>query len=720
VSGRRRATGAALLLLLGLAGAACSTGGSDGASGSDPGATTTTEDPSMGGPTTTGPLGSGTSPLREGLRIEVLSSQPDRVSGDDARIRVTPPPGTPASAVRVRVNDVEATSSLTAADGHLEGVVRGLIEGNNTVTATAGGHEVLQRIRAWPLTGPVISGPHLPLLACATEEAGLGAPLDADCSAAPSVSWRYVTTAGTVADLADRTKPPADLARADVDGTEVPLYVRRERGVINRSVYEVSSIDTSPGDTDPAGPGWNGALVYRFGGGCGTTYGQGRLAAGTEDVELLRRGYAVASASFNNFDVQCNDVLSAETTMMVKERFIERFGAPRFTIGQGDDGGAAQLHLLVQNYPGLVNGVVASQPLPDVLSVWSGVTDCGLLRHYYGTPEGAALTDGQRRAVNGHATTKTCDTWADTWLGTIDPTDGCDPKIPATALYDAKTNRGGLRCTLQDANRNQFGADPANGWAARPLDNVGVQYGLEAFNAGTIDFQEFLDLNAAIGGYDIDGQITRNREEADPEAVLHAYETGRISMAGGDQAAVPIIDIDRYDDPTGATADRFRAFSMLDRLTGGTPESAPGFQIWTTTPAAHDPVEAIDVVDEWLTALSDDPTGGSIDVALFRNRPDDAVRDCGTDDDPCEDRYPISGDPRTAAGAPRADHVLKCALKPVDPADYEADLTADQLRKLRGTFVQGVCDWSGPGEGELVPANPDRSYEDVPSPGQSA
>lgn len=721
---RRRAAGALLAALV-LAGASCSTGGDD-AGGS--GGTTTTEDPSSGGPTTSGPLGSGTSPLREGLRIEVLSSQPDRVSGDDARIRVTPPPGTPLSAVAVEVNDVDATRSLKAEDGHLEGVVGGLIEGNNTITATAGGDEVLQRIRAWPLAGPVISGPHLPLLACSTEEHDLGAPVDDDCSAPPVVSWRYVTTAGKVADLPSLTAAPADLATATIGDAEVPLYLRRERGVINRSVYEVSSIDATPGDDDPTGPGWNEKLVYRFGGGCSTTYGQGTLATGTEDLALLRQGYAVATATFNNFDVQCNDVLSAETTMMVKERVIEQLGVPVFTIGQGRAGGAAQLHLLTQNYPGLVNGAVAVDPLPDVVTVWTGATDCGLLQHYYGTAEGKRLDAAQRRAVNGHATEATCATWADTWLATIDPTQGCDPKIPASAVYDAKTNRGGVRCTLQDANRNQFGADPATGWAQRPLDNVGIQYGLAALNAGAISVDEFVALNRSIGGYDIDGTITSRREEASIDAVLHAYETGRVSMGGGDLTVVPIIDVDVFDDPAGATADRFRAFSLRDRLVGGGgPDAAPGFQIWSTTPDDHDPADAVAVMDEWLTALRDDTSGGPIADALERNRPDEAVDDCadgggvgGQDEDPCADRFPISGDPRTAAGAPRSNQILKCELKPVDPADYEIDLTVAQLDRIQAAFPQGVCDWSGPSAGEMVPANPDRSYEDVPSPRQSA
>lgn len=718
---RRAAAALAMLAVLALVGGACSSNGNDRA-GSTNGATTT-EDPSTGGPTTSGPLGSGTSPLRAGLRIEVLSSQPDRVSGDDARIRVTPPPGTPVSAIRVRVNETDATAGLTSADGHLEGVIDGLIEGNNTVTATAGGDEILQRIRAWPLTGPIISGPHLPLLACSTQEHGLGAPVDADCSAPPKVTWRYVTTAGTVADLPDLQVPPADLARATIDGTEVPLYVRHERGVINRAIYDVTSIDTTPGDATANGPGWNQKLIYRAGGGCGTTYGQGTPTTGTDDTSLLRSGYAIATASFNNADVQCNDVLAAETTMMVKERVIEQLGPPTFTIGLGRDGGAAQLHLITQNYPSLVNGVVAASPLPDISSIWSGATDCGLLLHYFGTANGKALTEAQRRAVAGHASARTCQTWADTWLDTIDPTVGCDPKIAADAIYDPATNPGGLRCTLQDANRNQLGTDPATGWAQRPLDNLGIQYGLDALNDEAITVEQFLDLNTAIGGYSIDGAIGSAREAADPEAVLHAYETGRISMGGGDLTAVPIIDLDVFDDPTGATADRLRPFALRDRLTtDGAPETAPGFQIWTATPArqAKATAEAVAVMDEWLTALDADTTGGPIAAALERNRPEAAVDECAGADDPCADRFPISGDPRTAAGGPRSGHVIKCEVKAPDPADYEVDFTTQQWARLQATFAQGVCDWSGPSVNEMVPANPDRSYEDVPSPGQDA
>ncbi len=561
-------------------------------------------------------------------------------------------------------------------------MVHGLIEGDNTLVASAGGKRVVQRIRAWPLTGPIISGPHLPLLACSTEEHGLGAPTDADCSAPSKVSWRYITTKGQLAPLPDPEAKPDDLATAAIGGEQVPLYVRYEQGVINRSVYEVASIDPTPGDRGPhQAPDGTSKLLYRFGGGCGTTYGQGTSLTSALEPAYLRQGYAVATATFNTFQVQCNDVLSAETVMMVKERIIEELGEPRFTIGEGASGGAIQLHLLAQDYPGLVNGIVAALPFPDALSISPGVTDCGLLLHYYGSTDGKGLTEAQRTAINGHATSKTCQTWSDTFLPAIDPTVGCDPKIPKAKLYDPATNPSGLRCTLQDANRNQMGTDPETGFAERPLDNVGVQYGLEALNAKQISVEQFLDLNAGIGGYDIDGRITSRREEASAKVLEHVYETGRISMGGGDQRAIPIIDLNVFTDATGDIHDRFRAFSLRDRLAGpGSPDAAPGYQIWTREPgsAGLGPalssatsggtlgVEAVKVVDAWLTGLAADTQGGPIDAVLRRTRPKAAVDSClpkgattpivgletYTAAGPCRDDLPLAGDPRTAAGAP--------------------------------------------------------------------
>jgi Tannase-like family of unknown function (DUF6351) len=73
---------------------------------------------------------------------------------------------------------------------------------------------------------------------------------------------------------------------------------------------------------------------------------------------------------------------------------------------------------------------------------------------------------------------------------------------------------------------NVFGVDPKTGFARRPFDNVGVQYGLKAFNDGKITFEQFVDLNRRVGGHDIDGNVTAARTVADSEALRIAFRSG--------------------------------------------------------------------------------------------------------------------------------------------------------------------------------------------------
>jgi hypothetical protein len=720
------------LLAVAVLAAGCSSGGSD----DDAASSTTTTAPGTEAPTTTGPLGSGTSPIADGIRIEVLSSQPDRITGDDARIRVTPAPGGRTEDLQVLVDERDVTGSLVAADGALEGVIDGLIEGNSTLTARAGDDEAIQRLRAWPRTGPVFSGPHPAVLACSVAALEIGTPTDADCSAATSTTWRYVRDDGAVAPLASPTSRPDDLATGDVDGREVPLVIRVERGVINRAPYELAWLDDDATDeTSPSG--WNERLLLRFSGSCETTFGQGRTLATAADATYLREGYAVATSTFLDASTQCNDVLAAETATMIKERAIEALGRPRHTIGEGSRGGAALLHLLAQNYPGVVNGVVASQPMPDLLTPLSVAHDCLLLERYFSSAAGGRLQPAQRTAITGFEAADACTAWTEQLGGTLVPTDGCDPDVPSAQRYDPAGNRTGVRCTYQDANRNQIGTDPATGWAFRPIDNVGLQYGLAAFNEGDLSFEQFVELNRAIGGLDPDGTPTEERTAAPFDGVARSFEAGRVSFAGGDQLNIPIIDIDLVDDePT--PYDRLRTFGLRDRLTrGGTPEDAPGFQIWTRHAddprSLEAPAEAVALIDEWLLALADHDEGGTLAQALRQTRPDDAVDNClaadddeptrgtdvHTDDGACLEAEPIGGDPRTVAGAPRSGHVLKCELRPIDRLDYAEDLTTAQLNELAEVFPTGVCDWFVPSVGQTTPAAPDRSYEDVTTPEQS-
>ncbi len=78
-------------------------------------------------------------------------------------------------------------------------------------------------------------------------------------------------------------------------------------------------------------------------------------------------------------------------------------------------------------------------------------------------------------------------------------------------------------------------------FAQRPLDNVGVQYGLRALNRGAISVEDFLDMNANIGGVDIDFNHVPQRTVHYPGATKRAYQGGRILYGGNGLSRMPII-----------------------------------------------------------------------------------------------------------------------------------------------------------------------------------
>lgn len=695
------------------------------------------------------------------LTMAAVSTRPEMVTGGDVLVEITIPEGVAPDDLAVQRGDDDITEAFAGTGRVRTALVTGLELGPNVLRAEVGDMEATLEVTDHPTTGPVFSGPHLPLFACSTEAAGLEPSTPPDCTAPTVVDHRYITTAGAMADLPDPAARPADLAYAVIDGRRVPLIVRRERGVINRGTYTVAVVDptttdadpgpaTAPSTTRPAAtepattappddvePAWNGRLVWRFGGGCGTTYSQGSDGAPAEDPALLARGYAVASSSFTTFQTHCNDVVAAETVMMVTEHISETLGPPEATIGQGSSGGSIQQHLIVQNYPGLLDAAATGEPFPDAVSVSSGVTDCALLGRYYATPVGSALTPLQRTVINGHATTDTCDNWTASFLEALRPTDGC-PAVPDDVRYDADVRRGGLRCTLQDANVASLGIDPLSGFANRPLDNVGVQYGLNALNAGALTVDQFLDLNASIGGFDVDGGFSPVRTVSSPETIATAYAGGRVAVGSGDLRVVPIIDVDTFTDLGGDIHDRFRAFALRDRLRLPDGRPAPNHLIWTRQPTdgplpatgavpvgADVMTQAVVALDSWLKAIEADEEGGNRAEIVARSRPEQVTDECL---DPagrpvrgpevyeagggCVAPFPISGDPRTAAGERRADDVLKCRLTPVDPAAFGPTLTTEQTARLRRTFPLGVCDWTARGSGQLDPSDTWQSYAD--------
>jgi hypothetical protein len=704
----------------------------DGASSADtPGSTSDADRPTAPEPVDEGMRTRATSADGR-LTIETSSTRAGIVTNGDVLVTLTGDAVANAGdAVRVTAAGREVEGVRPVGGNTRRVLVTGLRDGENELVAEAGGSEVALAVTNHPKNGPVFAGPHLEPWVCTTERAGLGPATNDDCDAPTKTAWSYRTTDGELKPLDSPESRPGDLATARVGGRTVPFIVRAEQGVIDRGIYWIWVLDPDPGADQWDATGWNERLVYRFGGGCGTQYSQGSPLGVDVDADLLGRGYAIATNTLNTFQTACNDVLSAEAAAMTREHFVEQYGVPRFTIGDGGSGGAIQQLLIAHNYPGLLDALSPAVPFPDAVSISGGVTDCGLLVNYYASPRGAALTPEQRTAINGHATAGTCEMWNRLFVGGVDPTNGCDPTLEEQA-YDRETKQG-VRCTLQDSNVAIVGEDPSTGFARRPLDNTGVQYGWQALRDGVISVDQFLDLNEFVGGYDIDGTIMPQREVADEETVQIAYRTGRV-IGPGPLADVPIILRNVYTDALGDIHTRVHPFSIRDRLRDGD-EDDPNLLLWTTPPGEGglvatllgnigDANAPIVVLDEWLTALdgtdADDPMPERLAVA----KPEAAVNRCVLpdgravtggweiydDDGPCRTAYPVRGDPRMAAGQERRGDVVKCALVPADPDSYGVELTGAQRERLARVFPDGVCDWSAPGVGVRPSDGPWQSF----------
>lgn len=251
------------------------------------------------------------------LSVEVLSSRADQVSGGDALLRVRLSAGDPGD-LRVLAGGRDVTAAFHADPGGRSwtGRVDGLRLGWTTVRAHARGGDARIRLRNFPISGPIFSGPQQQPFLCTTERNGLGQPKvdnqdregmrvfavddsgqktdqvvgwSRDCGGATVVDYLYRSTDGRFKPLPGGGERPADLASTTtLDGKTVDYVVRRERGTINRFVYAVTMLaplgesagagraDNETGGWDDSA--WNRRVIYRFDGGVAIGHTQGSLS----------------------------------------------------------------------------------------------------------------------------------------------------------------------------------------------------------------------------------------------------------------------------------------------------------------------------------------------------------------------------------------------------------------------------------------------------------
>ena len=406
--------------------------------------------------------------------------------------------------------------------------------------------------------------------------------------------------------------------------------------------------------------------------------------------------------------------------MMGKEHLIEEFGVPDFTVSMGTSGGAYTSLQIADQFPGLFDGILINATFPDALSIALAGMDAHLLANYLATIDARALTPAQTIAISGYQGMKAFLDAANQSQRT-DPIagrediEGYKPAVwndamPDRLKYDVQKNPRGARPTVFDASINLYGADPKSGFALRPFDNVGVQYGLVALEAGTITPAQFLDLNEKIGGFDQNANPVAPRSAGDAAAIRRAYQGGVTLGGGGGLGSIPVFDNGAYNDERGYHYQWFH-FAIRERIARQN-GNADNHVMWRGPVQAE---EAWPVFIAWVAATRADNSTLSAREKAVRNRPVKAVDGCWVvdadknpsfvaehqafsrlPDSTCNAQYPSFAFTRYAAGGPIDANVLKCQVMPIDSKAYPS-FTPAELQRLRTIFPAGTCNFSKPG-----------------------
>jgi hypothetical protein len=647
-----------------------------------------------------------------------------------------------AQSLKITLNGEDITASFQGPGGsaHLQALVRGLKDGTNTLVASVGNASNTLVLTNYPITGPVFSGPWQTPYICQTQNfvlpdgSKLGPPLDANCSVATRVNYLYESTAGgPLKPMSDLHSLPSDVARTTtLDGRNVPFVVRVETGTVDRGIYQNAVLhdpttEVAPSPLTPP-KAWNRRLIAVEGFGCpGGWYiqgaAQGNLAIAGFDFSLLNvkrlgEGYATFANTLQHASNNCNAVLASEAAMMSKEAVIKTLGVPDFTVSAGCSGGSYGSAQPADRLPGLFDGILISCTFPDPLSIAFSGSDGHLVTHYM-MQNPSAFTDEQIAALTGYKS-KAAFVAAANQAGRTDPVPGridypgyvsgvFNASVPIGLRYDPVSNPTGARPTVYDASKNIYGIEAGTGFALRPFDNVGVQYGLAALNSGAISVAQFLDLNEKIGGYDHDANYIASRIIGDPGAILRTQQSGLQTGGNGGLATIPVFDVSGIYNEDAAYHYQWFHFALRERMMQANGDTL-NHVMWRGNPVPAD--AAWDTFINWVAAYKADQSKASQRQKVIAAKPSNAVDGCwgspssfiaeqqtlsSAPNTSCNALFPTWVAPRIVAGGPVAANVIKCALKPVDPADYKVMMAPADITKLRQIFPGGVCDWSRPG-----------------------
>ena len=625
-------------------------------------------------------------------------------------------------------------------DGRFEALLTGLKLGRTILQAKlASGWAARITLVNHPLSGPIFSGPQLQPWAC---QAGA---TDKQCDQPATFTYLYKSTnpAATGLTAYDPAHPASDVAQTTTDqGVQVPFIVRVETGYMDRDQYQIAALDQPGKPWTAVAPQaqFDHKLLITHGASCAVDYTTG-AAPGTTgtatDQTALGKGFIVMSTALDNSGHNCNLALQAESLVMAKEHVIKAYGTLRYTIGTGCSGGSLAEQWIANAYPGVYQGILPTCSFPDAYSTATQFLDYHLLLAYFTHPTkwatGVVWLPTQMNDVLGGpgdgVTNAEVSDHAQFHVAV--PTDPCNGTTTADR-YNPISNPGGVRCTITDAAINVFGPDPAALWSAQeraahrgfarlPVDNVGVEYGLKALEAGQITAAQFVDLNAAAGGADIDANPTTARVDATGSPSLaRAYRSGMINETNNlNQTAI----IDCRGPNPGLFHDAYRAFAVRARLDRehGTHANQLIWEGPLTIEADRDcELNSFIAMDGWLSRVQQDHSRRALPQKVIRDKPTHphrrmlgrrwpqavqhvSARPASSTSRARRARWPGTRSPPTRTSASSSRSRARTSPGSRSPAR--------EWTTLQQTFAKGVCDFSRPGV-DQQPTIPWLTYQD--------
>jgi hypothetical protein len=661
--------------------------------------------------------------------LSVLSTRPDLVTDGDALLLLDPVINADASDLKITLNDSPLNLRSNFANDQQMALISGLTLGANTLKIETKDYYQNLILQNHSTTGPLLSGPQINPWTCTN-----GSTDTFYCTKPIQYNYYYRNLIGTMQTY-DPAKPPSANLIAKITtetGVEVPFIVREEVGYQNRDEYRIAVLynpNISWTALNPQ-PQFNHKLLVTHGQSCGNDYQSATaptvIATSISilpdiTIKALGQGFGVMSTALSNSGHNCNLAVQAESLIMAKERFVEQYGTLDYTIGQGCSGGALASQWVANAYPGIYQGLLVTCSFPDAWSTASQFADYHLMINYFNTAEGRSFLPHQINHIQGHISEINGYVSELAQFDVARPNTICNG-ISETQLYNASTNKTGTRCSIQEAAINLLGLrekteiDPntgksrniwspiekelTRGFANLPIDNIGVQYGLQTLFEGVINAEKFVLLNERLGGVDIDINPIPERLYATETGLSNAYRSGLINVANN-LDRIALIDC-RGPDPA-IFHDAYRAFAIRARL-----DKAHGHHnnqlLYGGDLIMFGDSKCLEIsfndMNQWLTRVSKDNSALALPQKLtkYKYHLQDSCITAGSISRTgfCSElRVPIYKTPRMIAGDQISTYTNKCQLQPLSRNLYpEISFTDDQWSRLNAVFPDGVCDYS--------------------------